>query len=154
MKNSEIIDTVVKLVLPIVGEHRFDLIDVEYIKEQNNWYLRVYIDKFGGITIDDCQAVSEKLSESLDKMDLIKQRYILEVSSPGIKRPLKTDKDFERYKGESVKVKLFTPINGKKILSGQLMGMENDNIVIKEEDGTIFKIEKVKIALAKRIVKF
>ena len=91
-----------------------NLVDVEFLKEGANWYLRVYIDKPGGIAIDDCQAVSEQLSDKLDEVDPIKQSYILEVSSPGLERPLKKDSDFERFKGEQVEVKLFQPIERKK----------------------------------------
>jgi len=102
------------LVLPILEEKSFDLVDVEFLKEGKNWYLRVYIDKPGGISIDDCQDVSQELSDELDRLDPIKQSYILEVSSPGLDRPLKRDKDYERYKGTEVEVKLYKPVDGKK----------------------------------------
>ena len=83
-----------ELVLPIVEEHQFELVDVEYVKEGSSWYLRAYIDKPGGITVDDCEAVSRQLSDLLDEKDFIDDAYILEVSSPGLGRPLKKDKDF------------------------------------------------------------
>ena len=89
-----------QLLLPIMEEHDFELVDVEYVKEGSNWYLRAYIDKAGGITIDDCELVSRALSDLLDKEDFIDTAYILEVSSPGLLRPIKKDKDFERNEKE------------------------------------------------------
>ena len=91
------------LLSPIMEANAFELVDVEYVKEGSNWYLRAYIDKPGGITIDDCELVSRAFSELLDKEDFIEDSYIMEVSSPGLLRPLKKDKDFERYLGTSEK---------------------------------------------------
>lgn len=154
MGNKKIEDIVTQMVLPIIDRMLFELVDVEYVKEQNNWYLRIYIDKQGGITLDDCQAVSEELSDELDKVDPIKQRYILEVSSPGLERPLKKDRDFERYKGETIEIKLFGPIDGKKIFEGELLGLVNNSVAIKLENGKIMQFNKNEIALAKRTIKF
>lgn len=103
-----------ELVMPIIEKEEFELVDVEYKKEGSNWYLRIYIDKPGGITLDDCQKVSEQLSDKLDEVDPIKENYFLEVSSPGLDRPLKKESDFERFKGEIVEVKLYEPLNGNK----------------------------------------
>ena len=83
-----------KLLLPIIEANQFELVDVEYVKEGSNWYLRAYIDKEGGITVDDCEMVSRALSDLLDQKDFIEDAYILEVSSPGLGRPLKKEKDF------------------------------------------------------------
>ena len=93
-----------QLLLPIMEEHQFELVDVEFVKEAGNWFLRAYIDKPGGIGVDDCETVSRRLSDLLDEQDFIEESYILEVSSPGLGRPLKKDKDLERSIGESVDV--------------------------------------------------
>ena len=96
-----------ELIMPLIEQHQFDLVDVEYVKEGGNWYLRAYIDKPGGITVDDCELVSRALSDLPDEHDFIEDAYILEVSSPGLGRPLKKDKDFARSIGEEVDVKTF-----------------------------------------------
>jgi len=144
---------ITELATPIVEGLNYELVDVEFIKEGANWYLRVYIDKPGGISIDDCQAVSEKISEILDKKDPIEQFYYLEVSSPGLERPLKTERDFIKYKGELVEVKVFQPINGKKIFEGELIGLVEDMIVI-NQGGNNIEFEKDKVARVRRAIKF
>ena len=95
-----------KLLEPILAEHHFELYDVEYVKEGSNWYLRAFIDKEGGITVDDCELVSRKLSDLLDKEDFIPESYILEVSSPGLGRQLKKDKHFDRVLVRKLKLSL------------------------------------------------
>jgi ribosome maturation factor RimP len=135
MAKKKVEEIVEELALPVVEELSFELVDVEFLKEGANWYLRVYIDKQGGITIDDCQAVSERLSDMLDQKDPIRQSYILEVSSPG-ERPLKKDRDYERFRGEFVEVKLYQPLNGKKIFEGELLGLKGDIVEIKTVEGT------------------
>lgn len=107
------------LMLKILEGTDFELVDVEYVKERD-WYLRVFVDKVGGIDLDDCQMLSEKLGEILDKDPIIESAYILEVSSPGIDRVLKKDKDFLREVGKKIDVTLYAPIDGKKILVGVL----------------------------------
>jgi len=154
MGNKKIEDIVTKMALPIIERMLFELVDVEFTKEGKNWYLRIYIDKPGGITIDDCQAVSEQLSDELDRIDPIKHSYIFEVSSPGLERPLKKDRDFERYKGEMIELKLFHPIDGKKVFEGELVGLIDNNVVVKLENGVIMHFNRSEIALAKRTIKF
>jgi ribosome maturation factor RimP len=144
---------ITELAAPIVEGLNYELVDVEFVKEGANWYLRIYIDKPGGISIDDCQAVSEKMSEILDKRDPIEQGYYLEVSSPGLERPLKTERDFIKYKGELVEVKVFQPIDGKKVFEGELVGLIEDMIVI-SQDGNNIGFEKDKVAIVKRAFKF
>lgn len=144
---------IAELAKPIVEGFNYELVDVEFIKEGANWYLRVYIDKPGGINIDDCQAVSEKMSDILDEKDPIEQCYYLEVSSPGLERPLKTERDFIKYKGELVEIKVFQPIDGKKIFEGELVGLINDMIVI-NQGGNNIEFEKDKVAIVKRAIKF
>lgn len=109
-----------KLMLPIVEEMNFELVDVEYVKEGGTWYLRAYIDKPGGIAIDDCELISRALSDELDAQDFIEDSYILEVSSPGLGRPLKKDRDFERSIGQEVEVRTFRAIDGQKEFTGIL----------------------------------
>lgn len=104
----KIADTVRSLAEPVIERLNagIELLEAEYVKEGSDWYLRLYIDKQGGITLDDCQLVSEALNDLLDEADVIKGKYLFEVSSPGLDRPLKTDRDFERYQGEDVEVHL------------------------------------------------
>lgn len=154
MAMKKITDIVSEFALKIVEKHSFELVDVEYVKEGYSWYLRVYIDKPGGITIDNCQIVSQELNKILDQEDPIKQSYILEVSSPGLDRPLKKDKDFEKYKGKIVEIKLFQSIDGVKIFEGELEGLINNNIVIKQGESKFLEFEREKVALVRRVVKF
>ncbi len=136
-----------KLLLPIIEKNQFELVDVEYVKEGSNWYLRAYIDKEGGITVDDCEIVSRALSDLLDKEDFIDDAYILEVSSPGLGRPLKKDKDFARSVGEEVEVHLFKPLNKKKEYIGLLQAFDKKSITIQTEDGEELLIPRAEIAL-------
>ena len=135
------------LLLPMMEEHHFELVDVEFVKEAGTWYLRAYIDKPGGITIDDCEAVSRKLSDLLDEKDFIEEAYILEVSSPGLGRPLKKDKDLERSLGESVEVKLFRALDKQKEFSGILKSLDKDTVTLEFEDKAGLTIERANIAL-------
>ncbi len=148
-----IVQAIMELAKPIVEDLNYELVDVEFVKEGANWYLRIYIDKSGGISIDDCQAVSERVSDILDEKDPIEQSYYLEVSSPGLERPLKTDRDFIKYKGELVEIKVFQPIDGKKIFEGELVGLVDDKIIINQVGKTL-EFEKNKVAIVKRAVKF
>lgn len=153
MAKKRVEDIVAELVQPIVDALSFELVDVEFIKEGVYWYLRVYIDKPGRIAIDDCQAVSEQLSDKLDETDPIKQSYILEVSSPG-ERPLKKERDYERFKGEMVEVKLYQPLNGKKMFEGELLGLVEDRVEIKTDEGIFMSFDRKDTALVRRIVRF
>lgn len=143
-----------KLVMPIIENENFELVDVEYKKEGSNWYLRIYIDKLGGITLDDCQKVSEHLSDELDKEDPIKENYFLEVSSPGLDRPLKKESDFIRFKGEIVEIKLYEPLNGNKVIEGELIGLENGTIKVNVADVGLVELPKDKVALTRLAIKF
>jgi len=154
MAKRKIEDVVTELAAPIVEKHSFELVDVEFVKEGVNWYLRVYIDKPEGITIDDCQVVSEELSDRLDKIDPIEQSYFLEVSSPGLERPLKRDKDFEKFKGSIVEVKLFQPLDGKKVYEGELAGLIGNRIVIKPKPDEVLEFDRDKVAIVRRVINF
>ena len=117
-----------ELLMPIIESHNFELVDVEYVKEGGTWYLRAYIDKPGGITVDDCEVVSRAFSDILDEKDYIEDTYIFEVSSPGLGRPLKKEKDFVKYAGRDVEVKLYKPIDGLKHFEAELVELVDETI--------------------------
>ena len=131
------------LLLPIVEEKGYEMVDVEYVKEGSNWYLRAFIDKPGGITINDLEGVSRKLSDLLDEEDFISDAYILEVSSPGLGRPLKKDRDFDRSIGEEIEVHLYRSLNGKKQYVGLLKCYDKDTNTIEDEDGCEIDLDRV-----------
>lgn len=135
------------LITPIVEANHFELVDVEYVKEGSSWYLRAYIDKEGGITVDDCELVSRAFSDLLDKEDFIEDAYILEVSSPGLGRPLKKDKDFKRSIGEEVEIRLYKAVDKKKEDIGLLTAFDKDTVTIEHEDGSMAVYERSAIAL-------
>ena len=130
------------LLLPIVEEKGYELVDVEYVKEGSNWYLRAYVDKEGGITINDLEAVSRKLSDLLDEEDFISDAYILEVSSPGLGRPLKKDKDFDRS------------IDGNKQYVGLLKSYNKETITIETEDGDEINVDRTNVSLVRLTIDF
>ena len=116
---------------PLAEQNGLELIEVEFVKEGSEWYLRLYLDKENGtVELDDCEKISRLVSDELDKKDPIEQAYRLEVSSPGIERPLKRDKDFLRFKGEKVRAKVFMPINGQKEFVGELGEVDAQTIQI------------------------
>ena len=123
------------LVLPILEKNQFELVDVEYVKEGSNWYLRYYIDKEGGINIQDCELVSRALSELLDGDDFIEDAYILEVSSPGLGRPLKKEKDYVRSTGKEVEIRTYKAINHEKEFYGILKSFDDQTVTIENDLG-------------------
>ena len=127
LKTREIVK---KICEQVTGSLSLELVDVEYVKEGGSWYLRVYIDKPDGINHEDCQAVSYKLGELLDTEDHIPHSYILEVSSPGIERPLKKPEDYVRFRGRKVRAVTFQPVDGQKEFIGELAGLEDDKVII------------------------
>ncbi len=135
------------LLMPLMEQHRFELVDVEFVREAGNWFLRAYIDKPGGITIDDCELISRALSDELDEKNFIEESYILEVSSPGLGRPLKKEKDFIRSQGESVEVKLFRPVDKQKEFTGILKAWDKDTVTLGFEEEAVLTIERDNIAL-------
>lgn len=124
-------EAVEKIAEAILTNTDYELVDVEYVKERD-WFLRVYIDKEGGIGLDDCQEVSGLLDEKIEEQNIINDRYILEVSSPGLDRALKKEKDFKREMGKMVDVTLYKAIDGEKMLTGKLTGYTKENITIDE----------------------
>lgn len=149
----KVVDAVRKIAEPIIENLSagIELIEVEYVKEGPDWYLRIYIDKQGGVTLDDCQLVSEALNDILDEKDPVKGKYIFEVSSPGIDRPLRTDADFRRYKGEDVEVHLYAPVDKCKVFTGKLIGRDSVEIAI-TVDGTERRFPVKDVSLVKRTI--
>lgn len=136
-----------KLIMPIIEANNFELVDVEYVKEGGTWYLRAYIDKEGGITVDDCEIVNRALGELLDVEDFINEAYILEVSSPGLGRPLKKEKDFQRSLGEEVEVRTYRAINKSKEFVGLLVAYDKESVTLQLDEETEMKIDRSDIAL-------
>ena len=123
------------LLLPIIEANNFELVDVEYVKEGSNWYLRAYIDKEGGISVDDCEVVSRAFSDKLDEEDFIDDAYIMEVSSPGLGRPLKKEKDYKRSMGKELEIRTYRAINREKEFYGILKSYDETSVTIENEDG-------------------
>ena len=142
------------LLMPILDRFGFVLWDVEYVKEGADHYLRAYIDKPGGITIDDCVDVSRALSDELDREDFIDDAYILEVSSPGLGRALKKDKDYERSIGLSIDIKTYKPIDGCKEFTGILRSFDKDTIGLYIPDGQVLSFNRSDIAKANLSIDF
>lgn len=142
------------LLEPIVTGFGFELVDVEYVKEAGMWYLRAYIDKPGGITVDDCEAVSRKFSDILDEKDYIEDTYIFEVSSPGLGRPLKKEKDFQRSLGEEVEIRTYRAIEKQKEFTGILKEFDKDSVTIAYEDDTTQSFLRSDIALIRLALDF
>ena len=136
-----------ELITPILDRMNFELVDVEYVKEGGTWYLRAYIDKEGGITVNDCEAVAREMNEILDREDFVEDSYVLEVSSPGLGRPLKKEKDYIRSMGKEVEIRTYRAINREKEFYGILSAYDENTVTIKTEDGTEMTFEKSDIAL-------
>lgn len=143
-----------ELLMPIIERNSFELVDVEYVKEAGTYYLRAYIDKEGGFTIDDCELVSRELSDLLDEKDFIDDSYILEVSSPGLGRVLKKENDYKRNIGKEIEIKLFKPINGQKEYEGILVSYTDDDVCVKLSDETEITILKKDMSLIRQAVHF
>ena len=143
-----------QLLEPILSANHFELYDVEYVKEGGNWFLRAYIDKENGITVDDCELVSRALSDLLDKHDYISDSYILEVSSPGLGRQLKRDKHFEKSIGEEVELRLFKPINKQKDFTGILTGFDQESITLTLENEDTMVLKRSDIAMIRLTIDF
>ncbi len=135
-----------KFLLPLMQEHGFELVDT--------WYLRAYIDKEGGISLDDCELISRKVSDWLDKEDFIQDSYILEVSSPGLGRPLKKDKDFARSIGKDVEIRLYKALNKSKEYTGILKAYDKESVLLQMEDGSDLSLLRADIALIRLALDF
>lgn len=153
MKRSEIESYVEGLVMPIIEEGNFELVDVEYVKEGANWYLRVYADKEGGINIDDCVTISRALEVKLDEKDMIPDAYILEVSSPGLGRQLKKDRDYKRSLGEEIEFKLYKARDKQKEFTGFLKDFDENTFTITIDDEDVV-FERKEVAMMRLAVHF
>jgi len=142
------------LILPIITKNNYELVDVEFVREGSNWFLRAYVDKEGGFSVNDCEKVSREFSDLLDKEDFIEESYILEISSPGLGRPLKKDKDFERSLGEEVEVKLYKALEGQKEFSGTLEAYDTDTVTLGFEGSTKTTFDRKNIALIRLAIDF
>ena len=136
-----------ELITPILDRRNFELVDVEYVKEGSTWYFRVYIDKEGGITSDDCADVSREMNEILDREDYVEGSYTFEVSSPGLGRPLKKEKDYIRSMGKELEIRTYRAIDREKEFYGILKAYDADTVTIEQEDGKEMVFEKSNIAL-------
>ncbi|VHR29778.1 ribosome maturation factor RimP [Clostridioides difficile] len=146
--------TIEEIVTKITDEHGFEMVDVEYVKEAGEYYLRVYIDKEEGISLNECELVSRELSPILDEKDPIKENYFLEVSSPGLDRALKKDRDFVRYQGRDVDLKLYKPLNGCKQFEGELVGLTEDNNIKIIATGKEMEFNRKDVAIVRLAIKF
>ena len=149
----KITEQVAQFAKPIVEEKGCTLWDIEYVREGAERFLRVYIDKEGGVGIDDCEAIARAIDPILDEKDPIPESYNFEVSSAGLERALKRPSDFEQFMGSPVLVKLYKPRNGMKELKGILTGYENGNVTI-DQAGTAITLEKQEVALVRLYVEF
>lgn len=136
-----------ELLMPLMEEFQFELVDVEYVKEGSAWYLRAYIDKEGGITVNDCEAVARRMNDLLDEKDFIEESYIFEVSSPGLGRPLKKEKDYIRSMGKDVEIRTYRAINRQKEFYGVLKAYTEDTVTIVTGDKEEMNFDKKDIAL-------
>lgn len=136
-----------QLIQPLIDANNFELVDVEFVKEGSDWYLRVYIDKDGGITVDDCELISRAFNEILDREDYISEQYIFEVSSPGLMRPLKKEKDYKRSVGKLIDIKLYKPVDKCKEFTGVLDSYDKDMVTIKMDDDTQKTFDRSNLAM-------
>jgi ribosome maturation factor RimP len=125
-----IIGEITRLIEPIVEEADFELVDIEYLSERGRWVLRIYVDKEGGVTLDHCSWLSREIGDLIDVKDVVPHEYVLEVSSPGLNRPLKREKDFLQALGKKVKVKMVTPVKGRKNYTGYLRSFQNGKLFV------------------------
>ena len=153
-KKKRVVDVVREIAEPFCVENDMELLDVEFVKEGPYRYLRLLIDKEGGVSLDDCQLVSKALNKKLDELDPIEENYFLEVSSAGVERELKKESDFEKFKGRMVQAKLFQAIDGEKLIEGILGGLEGNIVSINRDNGSVSEIPRDKIAIIKLVVDF
>lgn len=146
-KEEGVAERVSALVLPVIKEAGMELVDLEYRKEGTGWVLRLFIDKEGGVTLDDCTDISKEVDAILDVEDIVPHEYNLEVSSPGLNRPLKTEQDFNRFIGKLAKIKTFEVIDGSRNFKGRIVGCEN-GLVTLNVDGVAHEIPIIKMAKA------
>jgi len=144
LPKNNLLAVVDEISAPVLKELGLELVDIEYVKEGGDWFLRIFIDKSGGVSHRDCEAVSKRLDPLLDEKAPITRSYYLEVSSPGLNRPLKKLSDYQRYIGYKVNITTYAPLQGRKMFSGKLAGVEDGSVLLVEENGkTIISIDNV-----------
>src|SRR5882672_8441213 len=146
---SLLIEQIEQLAAPVLVEHNAELVFVEFVHEHGQWILRFFLDKVGGITLDDCAVISEHLGRNLDATDIIAQSYSLEVSSPGINRPLKKESDYQRFIGEKVDVTLYAPLNGRRHFKGTLQSVNSGVVIVQEAPQQAFALPLTDVAKAR-----
>ncbi len=155
MEKEKLIKAVWDLAEPVVLSKGMELVEVEWQKERQGWVLRIYIDKPGGVTLGDCVRISEIIGDLLDVKDFIHHSYHLEVSSPGIERPLRKREDFRRFAGDKVKITLKSPLEGRKNFTGILLGMEEEDVLLETDSGLVkIPYEEIKKARLKTEIEF
>ncbi len=128
---------VTALIEPILDEMEIELVDIEYLSEHGRWILRIYVDQSGGITLDTCAEVSREIGDLIEIKDIFHQGYVLEVSSPGINRRLKKEKDFERAVGKNIKIRMATPLEGQRNFRGSLQSFQDGILCLRVKDDLI-----------------
>ena len=147
MKFDKLLQEVRQVVEPILESQGFELVDLEYQRESHGWVLRIYLDREGGVSLDDCAGISHEVGAVLEVKDLIPSAYILEVSSPGLTRPLKKPEDFNRFRNQMVKIKLYEPLDGRRNFKGTLLGLEGDRVRVEAEQ-QVYELPLQRIAKA------
>ena len=147
MKFDKLSQEVRQVVEPILESQGFELVDLEYQRESQGWVLRIYLDRQGGVSLDDCAGISHEVGAVLEVKDLIPSSYTLEVSSPGLTRPLKKPEDFNKFRNQMVKIKLYEPLDGRKNFKGTLLGLEGDRVRVEVEQ-QVYELPLQQIAKA------
>ncbi|MFA7468403.1 MAG: ribosome maturation factor RimP [Desulfotomaculaceae bacterium] len=153
MANSKVATTLEKLIAPGLDGMGIELVDIQYVREGGQWFLRLFIDQPGGIGLEDCQRVSEYVDPLLDEHDPVPHAYTLEVSSPGIERPLKKPADYERFTGRQISLNTFVPVAGRRKFKGVLMAASNHSVTL-EADGNNIVIPMKQVASARLVAEF
>lgn len=148
-----LIKQIADLVEPILGEMEFELVDVEYLSKHGRWVLRLYVDKEGGVTIDDCARLSGEIGDLIDVKDVLKHEYVLEISSPGLNRPLKKERDFIWATGKRVKVRMVEPVNGRRNFTGYLKNFKDGTLYV-EAEGSLVALPWIQVDKANLVYEF
>jgi len=152
-RNKTIVETIMDLTEPILADMGFELVDLEYLMERGRWILRLYIDTEKGVTLDDCARVSRELGDVMDVHDVIEHRYVLEISSPGLDRPLRREKDFIRVIGKRIKVRMVAPIQGRRNFTGYLVDFQEGNLFM-ETNGEKVSLPRSDVEKANLVYEF
>jgi ribosome maturation factor RimP len=147
LKFENLLQEVREVVEPILESQGLELVDLEYQRESQGWVLRIYLDREGGVSLEDCAGISHEVGAVLEVKDLIPSSYILEVSSPGLTRPLKKPEDFNKFRNQMVKIKLYEPFDGRKNFKGTLLGLEGDRVRVEVEQ-QVYELPLQRIAKA------